>query len=158
MRLFTTTILLTIALGVSAQGMRKKLADDYYNALAYESAAPLYKDLGAQTIKGKNQNWEVVRRGALCYMLSHNYQQSAKLYGELFKAGNSTAEDNHNYAEVLRTLGRYEDAKTVIQAIFTANPNDGWAKEYIQDAQYFTELKLDSATFKIKKVPFSKGF
>lgn len=157
MRAFTIIILVACTLGVSAQGMRKKLADDYYNALAYELAAPIYKDLGALTIKGKNNNWEMVRRGALSYMLSHNYTQSAKMYGELFKAGFCNSEDHHNYAEVLRTLGRYEEANDVIKGLLVINPNDAWAKEYIQDNQYSTELKLDSATFKIKKVPFSKG-
>jgi outer membrane protein OmpA-like peptidoglycan-associated protein len=157
MRAFTFIILIACTLGVSAQGMRRKLADDYFNALAYELAAPIYKDLGTLTVKGKNNNWEVVRRGALSYMLSHNYELSAKMYGDLNKAGFCNSEDLHNYAEVLRTLGRYDEATEVMKALLVINPNDAWSKEYIQDNNYSTELKLDSATFKIKKVPFSKG-
>lgn len=157
MRILTVIIFLGCTVGLSAQGMRKKLADDYFNALAYESAAPIYKDLGSNTIKGKSQDWEVVRKGALSYMLSHNYIQSEKLYDALFSASQCTAEDNHNYAEVLRVLGKYDKANNIFQAIVATNSNDTWAKKYLQENNYSTELKQDSASYKIKKLPFSKG-
>ncbi len=158
MKAFITIIFLGCTLGLSAQGLRKKLADEYFSALAYESAAPIYKDLGSQTIKGKNNNWEVVRRGALSYMLSQNYVQSEKMYEALYKAGFCSAEDNHNYAEVLRVLGKYSEANTIIKVLLVNDPNDSWAKRYVQDNNYSSELKLDSANYKIKKVPFSKGY
>ncbi len=152
-------IILVSCVGVlHSQGLRKKLADDYYNVLAFESAAPIYKDLSTQTIKGKNQNWEVVRRAALSYYLSHNYTESAKMYEALFKAGYCNNEDDHNYAEVLRTLGKYEEANAIMQVILATDTENKWAKEYILDKTYFTDLKLDSANYTIKKMPFSKGY
>jgi len=158
MRSIFTIIFLGCSIGLSAQGLRKKLADEYFDAFAYESAAPIYKDLGSQTIKGKNQNWEVVRRGAISYMLSQNYAQADKMYEALYKSGNCTAEDNHNYAEVLRVLAKYTQSKLIMESIISTNPNDFWASQYLSDAGYFTDLKLDSSTFKIKKMPFSKGY
>ena len=157
MKKFLLIVFLGCVAGVHAQGLRKRLADEYFSELAYESAAPIYKELGTQTIKGKNQDWDVVRKGALSYYLSQNYAQSEKLYEALYKAGNCTPEDNHNYAEVLRILGKYDQAATIIKAMLAVNPNDAWSKEYEQDNDYYTELKLDSVNFKIKKVPFSKG-
>lgn len=152
-------ILLASCVGVlNAQGLRKKLADDYYNVLAFESAAPIYKDLSTQTIKGKNQNWEVVRRAALSYYLSQNYVESAKMYEALFKAGYCNNEDDHNYAEVLRVLGKYEEANAIMQVILVTDSENKWAKEYIHDKTYFTDLKLDSNNYTIKKMPFSKGY
>lgn len=153
------TILLISCVGVlNAQGLRKKLADDYFNVLAFESAAPIYKDLSTQTIKGKNQNWEVVRRAALSYYLSQNYAESAKMYEALFKAGYCNNEDDHNYAEVLRVLGKYEEANAIMQVILVTDSENKWAKEYILDKTYFTDLKLDSNNYTIKKMPFSKGY
>ncbi len=157
MRLFFSILFLILAVSLSAQGMRKKLADDYFNALAYESAAPIYKDLGSNTLKGKSQDWDVVRKGALSYFLSQNYVQSEKLYSAMFTANQTNAEDNHNYAEVLRVLGKYDQAATVIKAIAVSDPQDVWAQNYLKDNQYFSDLKRDSATYKIKKLPFSKG-
>jgi outer membrane protein OmpA-like peptidoglycan-associated protein len=155
--IFLSIICLAFTLALGAQGLRKKLADEYFNALAYESAAPIYKDLGNPTLKGKGENWDVVRKGALSYFLSQNYTQAASMYEALYKAGLCTPEDNHNYAEVLRVLGKYDAAATIMDAMAAQNPNDTWAHEYAQDKNYFTELKLDSANFKVKKVPFSKG-
>jgi outer membrane protein OmpA-like peptidoglycan-associated protein len=144
--------------GLNAQGLsRKQLADDYFSQLAYESAAPIYKDLSTQTIKGKNQNWEVVRRAGLSYFLSQNFVQSEKMYEALFNAGYCNNEDDHNYAEVLRLLGKYEKANAVMQVILVTDPNNVWAKEYILDKTYFVDLKMDSTNYTIKKLPFSKG-
>jgi len=156
-KLFTLVILGSV-LTLSAQGLRKKMADDYFRMLAYESAAPLYKDLGNKTIKGKSTDWENVRRAGLSFMLCHNYTESVKMYEALYKAGNTTQEDLHNYAEVLRVLGKYQDAQNIINEIIKQNPNDWWAKEYAQDNNYYTELKLDSQLYKVKKTPFSKGY
>src|SRR5688572_4229974 len=151
-------ILLVCVAGLNAQGVRKKLADEYFSEMAYESAAPIYKDLSTQTMKGKNQNWEVVRRAALSYYLSQNFVQSERMYQALFKAGYCNNEDDHNYAEVLRILGKYEEANSVMQVILAADPENVWAKEYILDKTYYTDLKLDSANYTIKKLPFSKGY
>jgi outer membrane protein OmpA-like peptidoglycan-associated protein len=157
MRAFFIIIFLGGTMVLSAQGLRKKLADEYYSELAYESAAPIYKDLGTQTIKGKNQNWDVVRRGALSYFLSQNYAEAEKMYDALYKSGTATIEDLHNYGEVLRVLEKYDEASKMMAAIIAIDPENVWAKEYLQDNNYYTELKLDSAGFKIEKVPFSKG-
>ena len=157
MRAIFLFVFLLSTISLSAQGLRKKLADEYFNTLAYELAAPIYKDLGTNTIKGKSKDWDVVRRGALSYLLSQNYNQSVKLYEALYTAGQANSEDNHNYAEVLRILGKYDKANMVIQAMSIDDPNDYWAKQYVTENNYYTELKLDSANFKIKKLPFSKG-
>ncbi len=157
MRIFLSIIFFGCTIGISAQGLKKKMADEYFNAFAYEAAAPIYNDLGNKTIKGKSQDWDVVKKAALSYYLSQNYKQAAKLYQILFDKNLTTAEDNHNFVETLRTLGNYEAAYKVMQAIVAQNPGDTWANQYLKQPNYHTELKLDSASFKIKKLPFSKG-
>ena len=45
-----------------------------------------------------------------------------------------------------------------MQAILAADPENVWAKEYIHDKSYYTDLKMDSTNYTIKKMAFSKGY
>ncbi len=93
-----------------SQGLKSKLADEYYASWDYYKAFDLYNDLAKQHQKGKRKNWEEVRKAAYTSLYIRNYAKSLEWFSYLDKNGQLTEEDYLNYIDVLCKNKKYQEA------------------------------------------------
>ncbi len=107
--------LLGISLSFSnaeAKGLKEKIADSYYENLAYEKAIPYYVELA----KSKKVTAEILRKTADSYNKIGDTQNAIYWYGELLKKdGWATTQDKYEYFLVLRKAGSYKTSLKVMK-------------------------------------------
>ena len=94
-------------LGQGAADVHVREADRYYQQLAYSRAIEHYRtaaELGAV-------NEHVTRRLADCNMRLGNTQEAELWYAQAVKYLNREPRDLYNYAEALKSNGRYQGAE-----------------------------------------------
>lgn len=140
-----------------AQGLKRHIADQYFKQLDYSRAAPIYDELAQLTVKGKKKSWDEVRLAAQSNMHSQNYKQAEYWYAQMDKGGQLTDDDALHYIEVLRSNEKYDDARDQMKKLAQKQPDNKWLQAYLQDPGYVSELKEDSALYKVKTLPFNSG-
>jgi len=155
------TVLVLFPALLSAQNVRKNIADTYFGYLSYAKAAPIYEELAKSSVKkskrGKPVDWEMVRRAAESNFYTRNYAKAVYWYDVLAVGKAATKEDYMMYFESLRYIGNYTKANTFLDSLHKLDPADAKVKEYIRQANYFNFLKKDSANYKVQVMPFNKN-
>lgn len=159
--LFIFAFLLIPSINMVAQNGRKALADNYFSYLDYSKAAPIYNELADKSIKdnakGKVQDYEVIRRAAICNYNTRIYKKSADYYNILVNDGQASIEDLKNYFETLRYLGEYKKAELYLDTLKSLDSTDNKVVNYKRQLNYFDALKRDSSRFTVKDMPFNTG-
>jgi outer membrane protein OmpA-like peptidoglycan-associated protein/tetratricopeptide (TPR) repeat protein len=155
----TRTILLLVLLlqmlGAFAQGNADPLireADKHFEEMAYARAIEKYQaaaDLGAI-------NDHVAKRLAQCHLKLGNTVEAERWYSIVVKFLNRDPSDLYNYAQALKSNGRYDEAEEWMdQYLRTIDPQgttrsniSGFAKKFIQDQD----------RFKIRSVSLNSSF
>ncbi len=149
--------LLGLSLGyseVNAKGLKEKIADSYYNNLAYKKAIPYYVELA----NSKKVTAEILRKTADCYNKIGDTENAVYWYAELFNRGNwATIGDKYEYFLVLRKAGKYD---TSIEVMNSYLAEGGVATDFIKYLQenpnYIQDLKKKNAgKYKITHLPFN---
>lgn len=96
------------------------LAEEHFHRYEYKRAAVLYR----KAVSGRKAGTDVFRRLADCYRHLDAYQQAADLYGFLIKQTSSIPDDLLYYADALKSLGRYDDARQVYKEFMLAGGAD----------------------------------
>ncbi|MBV8252655.1 MAG: OmpA family protein [Chitinophaga sp.] len=96
-------------------------ADILYDKFEYARAASMYKRI-AEKKKDKTPT-AVLARLADCYSATDDYKDAVEWYGKLLTHSDAPAESRFYYADALKSLGRYEEAKAAYQQYAQANPN-----------------------------------
>jgi len=142
---------------LQAQGLKRHMADQYYNQLDYSKAAPIYDELAMLTVKGKKQDWKAVRLAAESNLRSNHFAKAQDWYEELEKGSQLTDDDYINYIDVLRLNGNYAKADELTAKLYQRRPDDRIVRSYIEDKNYVAELMEDSDSYKVRAVPFNTG-
>jgi len=116
-QLFFLTVLLCMggfAFSQEQPSLRDR-ADELYRKYEYANAAALYVKL----VDTKRPRLEDLGRLAMCYVQMNDYESAENWYARVVAAEGSTAEDLIRYGEVLKTNGKYAEAKQQLAAYAT---------------------------------------
>lgn len=119
---------------------KEKEGDRYAFVYSFDKAAEAYSKAKNLTTKGQ-------RELALCYRNLEKNAEAETAYSKLLKSkGELLAEDYYNYAMILKSNGKYEEANKWMDAFSDMKPNDLRAKSHIANKTKLNELV--SATYK----------
>jgi len=142
-----------------SQGMKRKMADDYFSQLEYDKAAPIYDELATANVKGKRNDITEIKRAAESYFMSVKYDKAEKWYVELEKKGGMNEEDYLNYFQVLCFNQKQNDAFKVMETVASKYPSNHLAQKYVANPNYMNELKSKGPdAFKLKPTRFTTGW
>lgn len=125
---------------ITAQSAATKKADQLYDRLAYTDAAEAYQKL---LKKGKADSY-VFERLANCYFFINDTKKAETYYKRLVKGKKYSAENVYNYAQSLKSNGKYADHNTWMKKFAEMNPNDSRAIKFMKNPNYVPKL-LDGA-------------
>lgn len=123
LKLLSTLLLAFLGLSVVAQSSKQFRADAKYQALEYAVAADLYKDI----LESEPDNQFVMLRLANCYRLTAQPEKAVVWYK---KGLNNEAQPINRlfYAQTLKQLGRYDEAREQFDNYQKWVPDDPRAK------------------------------
>lgn len=122
-------------------------ADRYYQQMAYARAVQLYRtaaELGAV-------NEHVTKRLADCSMRLGDTQEAERWYSVVVKFLNREPEDLYNYAEALKSNGRYEEAEQWMDRYLEMVSGDGPVQRSNLTG-YARKFNLDKDRFNVRPV------
>lgn len=115
---------------------QKGKADRLFTAYNYAKAIPYYEKLAA---KNNSQATYAMSRLGDCYRLTSDFKSSAIWYEKAIAPGQAEPAVYFNYAQALRSLGRYDEAALQFAHYATLSPDDkrgnlyaGFSKEIRQ--------------------------
>lgn len=128
---------------------KQKVADKYYDQLAFFKAVELYEDLA----KKKKATDYQVRRTADCYRLIGDYKNSEKWYEKLVSMSGVKDDDRYNYALMLKSNEKYAEANAQMEMVYNSNPNHITAKAHHENnGKYVADLTDNKDRFKVKNL------
>ncbi|HMC96748.1 MAG TPA: carboxypeptidase regulatory-like domain-containing protein [Flavobacteriales bacterium] len=127
--------------------------DRYYTQMAYAQAAKEYQvaaELGAV-------NEHVTKRLADCYMRLGNTTEAERWYAVVVKFLNREPMDLYNYAEALKSNGRYEEAEEWMDRYLALTQPEG-ADRRSNITGFARKFSLDATRFSIREVGINTPF
>lgn len=142
--LLTTSILVGLSIGLYAQKSNKETSGDkYYDYYSFDKAVESY--LGAKDLSMEGQ-----RKLADSYRHLDKTLQSEAIYSRLINnTSGVNADDYYQYAMVLKSNGKYDQAAKWMEKFKEVKPNDLRAKNYAADNSQLTNLQKDDGKYKI---------
>ncbi len=140
------TFLLLVAISSStmmAQNKDTKKADGYYDRLAYTDAADEYQKL----LKKNKGDRYVYERLANSYFFINDTKKAETYYKRVVKARDVKSETVYNYAQSLKTNGKYADSNEWMKKFAAMKPNDNRAMEFLKNPDYLPQLLEKKAKF-----------
>lgn len=140
---------------IYAKGIKEKVADAYYESLAYQKAIPYYVELA----ESKKATAEIVRKTADCFNKVGDTPNAIKWYETLKQKGWSLTQDNYEYFLLLRKAGDYKKSLEVMETYLTQG---GVATDFItylkENPNYIEDLEKKNANkYTIKKLNFNSA-
>lgn len=139
----------TASLQVSAQRAK---ADRLFTAFNYSKAIPLYERLASKN--NKHAAYAMTRTGD-CHRLTGNFEEAVRWYSNAALIDTANAELFFNYAQSLRSIGKYEEAAEKFMKYAQLKPNDprgelyaGFSKQVMQ----WTEPEFDYELFNAEAI------
>lgn len=148
-----TLFLVSFYSETNAKGIKEKVADSYYEGLAYKKAIPYYVELA----KSKKANAEIVRKTADCYNKIGDTENAILWYDTLTSKGWATTQDKYEHFLLLRKAGKYDKSLVVMNDYLK---NGGYATDFIKYLQenpnYVQDLeKKNKGRYSIKTLDFN---
>lgn len=138
------TILLLIAVSttlVTAQNSKTKKADKLYDQLQYTDAAEAYQKL---LKKGESSDYLYERLGNSYYFINDT-KKAEPYYKRVMKGKNVDPETVYNYAQVLKTNGKFGDYNTYMKQFAQMKPNDSRAISFMKNPDYLPKIMDENA-------------
>lgn len=153
---YIVTSLLCVVAFVSetnAKGIKEKVADSYYESLAYKKAIPYYVELA----DSKRVTDEILRKTADCFNKIGDSENAAKWYEALHEKGGALTKDKYEYFLLLRKLGKYKQSLQIMNEYLN---DGGYATDFInflkKNPNYIEELEKKNADkYTIKTLDFN---
>jgi len=120
---------------LTAQNKKTQAADKLFNQFEYVEAAEQYLKL---VDKGEKDPY-LYKQLAEAYYNMYNPEQSAKWYAMVVKTPQE-AETYFRYAQMLKALGKYEEANKQMSTFAQKAPSDQRAKDFNQNPGYLPKL------------------
>lgn len=139
-----STILL-FAFTASAQDVKTKKADRYFELFQFDKAIEQYERI----IKKEPDNYHALVRLGDSYRLLGRPADAEFWYGSAAKHAQADPTVVLNYAQALRSNGKYSEAKSVYQRYTSLAPNDPRGPELAKSMDEINKLKADSLRYNV---------
>ena len=154
--LYKKIALLAIVLGAfvllpvntSAQSIKEKKADKYFESYAYSKAVEIYEDL----YSSDSRNVKYIQRLAYSYDKMLNYRKALIFYSLLVQLEEHQPSDLYEYAQLLRIDGRPELAKVWLEKYMVQSPGDQRAKGLLDNISKNNGVKSGVENVSIKNL------
>ncbi|WP_340075119.1 OmpA family protein [Leptobacterium sp. I13] len=151
MKQYLTTLLVAyICLGtISAQDIKTKRADQFFDALAYDRAAELYEDIAK-----RDNSAHVLSRLGDSYYYNVEMEEAAKWYGKLIEQYKSEVDPEYifKYVHALKGIGDYEKADKWMEEFANAKKNDSRAAKFVEKKDYLEDIQNRGARYEINNL------
>src|SRR5690554_4445980 len=127
------TLGLIVALSGFAQNQHTGKADKFFDSYQYTSAIKEYEAL----VKDKKASVYVYKQLGDSYYHIFNMDKAAQYYAQAVRRDQITDPETYfNYAQVLRTQGKHDEANTQMNKFASMAPDDQRAKEHKANPNY----------------------
>ena len=148
MKKITILLLLVLtSISLGAQNKETKDADELYDRYEYSSAAKAYLSL---VEKGKSDPY-LYKQLADCYYNMGNSTDAALWYAKAIETSQG-AETYYNYAQVLKSNGKYLESDKQMRVFGGMLPGDERAVEFKSNPDYLTKLKSIEKLFDLNRI------
>ena len=150
----TTLFLFFVFSSFSILGQNKqtKIADKLFNSFDYSSAALQYEKLVA---KGFLDSY-IYNQLGMCYYKMTNTIEAERWYSKVNKPI-TDAETVFNFAQVLKSNGKYEESDREMKLFCSMLPNDNRALKFNQNSGYLQKIKSADQMFEVKKMTINSN-
>jgi tetratricopeptide (TPR) repeat protein len=136
-KLYIFFLLIAVSTTITiAQNKDTKKADGLYDRLAYTDAAAAYQKL---LKKGKGDRY-VFERLANSYFFINDTKKAETFYKRVVKGKKASAETVYNYAQSLKSNGKYSDYNTWMKKFAEMKPSDSRAKAFMKNPNYVPRI------------------
>jgi outer membrane protein OmpA-like peptidoglycan-associated protein len=142
--------ILALLTATNSYGQIRK-AERLFNEFNYAKATPVYERIAGKN--NKNTPLALTRLGDINRLSSH-YAKAAEWYEKAIATAQANPEIYINYGQVLRSLGKYEEAIAQFEKFQSINPKDNRAKIY---ADYCRQVLSKSEAAELYEVYNAKG-
>jgi outer membrane protein OmpA-like peptidoglycan-associated protein len=144
-----TILLFLVFTGVSltAQNRDTKSADKLFEQYEYVQAATEYLSL----VERGTADAYVYKQLGVCNLMMANTIEAEKWYAKAITT-NQDAEVYYNYAQVLKSNGKYEESNVQMMHFAGMKPSDQSAKYFLANKDYLSELLKKEKLFEINKL------
>lgn len=151
--IFSLLFFVAYSTGVEAKGIKEKVANSYYENLAYKKAIPYYVELA----KSKKATAGILRRTADCFNKIGDTKNAVKWYQKLYKKGWALSQDKYEYFLLLRKKGEYKKSLVVMNSYLEEGGTPSNFIKYLKEnPNYVEELQKKNADkYLIKKLKFN---
>ncbi len=140
---------------INAKGIKEKVADSYYENLAYKKALTYYVELAER----KNASAEVIRKTADSYSKIGDAVNAVKWYEVLDEKGWAEVSDKYAYFLLLRKIGEYEKSLSVMKDYLSLGGTPTYfVKKLQENPNYIEELrKKNKDKYVVTELKFNSG-
>lgn len=140
---FAILILSFTQVALAQKSTNEIKGDKYYSFYSFDKAVEKYSQANVLTIEGK-------RKLADSYRNTGNTVKSEEVYATYVNEATAVADDFYNYASVLKTNGKYDEANKYMDKFKSLSPNDLRAKNFAANNAQLTNLLKDEGKYKIE--------
>ncbi len=138
---------------VNAQYGKQKRADALFNNFSYIKAIKVYKEIVAN-----NYNIDyATRKLADCYAMLGDLENAVIYYEKIVKQPNVPKEYYYNYAQALRSVGKYEESKIWLKKFRKAGGKNNLSKD-LKESNFKTSVFNAKQQYYIFDVPFNSMY
>lgn len=145
-----TTILLFFVftcISLKAQNKNTKNADKYFKSFEYASAVKEYLSL---VEKGISDTY-IYKQLGFCYYNEANFVEAEKWYSKAVQS-KQDAQIYYDYAQVLKSNGKYVESDNQMKKFASMIPNDWRAMEFNKNIGYLVKLRKLESIFDVNKI------
>lgn len=139
-----------ISSSIFAQNKDTKVADKLFNRFEYVAAAKEYQKLAEN---GKADGY-VFKQIADSYFNMFNASEASTWYAKAIKT-NQDAETYYRYAQMLKAMGKYEEANKQMTKFASMAPNDLRAKAFKDNPNYVPAILSKTESYTVKSTSLS---
>ena len=130
---------------------REKKGDSYFFIHSYDDAIGRYSSTKNLTVSGQ-------RNLAESYCIMKKNDKSEKVYAAIISNGKEILpEDYYNYAMVLKSSKKYNEAVTQMNKFAQLKPKDLRAISYLENKDQFDVISKDNGNFKIREMSINSA-
>lgn len=148
--LYIAFVLSVFCLSLSAQNKSTKKADKLFNRLQYVAAAKEYKKL----VDNNNADGYVYKQLADSYYFVFDPAEASSWYAKAVETPQD-AETYFRYSQMLKGIGKYEQANAQMSKFASMSPNDSRAKDFKANPNYIPKLLSKKAGYTVDTNPVS---
>lgn len=133
--------------GCGNQPLRKGIAA--YNEMAYANAITNLE----RALEKDPSSAEAKIALANAYRLTNDYKNAERMYREVVQLPDSKPEHKLEYARILMSANKHDEASNMIRLYLQDRPNDSVAKSLLEACNYIELFKEDTAAYQLTALP-----